>query len=245
MPSRRRLIVAGVLTFVIGLVLLFPARVAFHWILPPGVAASGIKGTVWRGSARLLLVNGLSLRDIKWRSKPLALFTARASYAIAATPPGGFLESDVAITLTGNLHLSDLSASLPLTLLQQAVRVPGLGGMANVKFEHLRIADGLPVAATGSIDVAGLVVPLPSATPVGDYRAEFVTQEDGVTASVEDTDGVVDLAGNLQITDDRSYQFLGQIAPKSNTPPALRQQLQFLGSANDRGQHELRFEGQL
>lgn len=245
MPSRRRLIFAGVLTFAIGLILMFPARVALHWASAPGFAVSGIKGTIWRGSARHILVNGLLLRDIQWRSKPLALFTARAAFAIKATPPGGFLESDVAITLTGNLHLNDLSASLPLTLLQQAVRMPGLRGTANVKFERLRIADGVPVVATGSVDVVGLVVPLPSATPIGDYRAEFLTQEDGVVASVEDTDGVVDLAGSLQITDDRNYQFLGQVAPKAKTPSALRQQLQFLGSANDQGQYELRLEGQL
>jgi hypothetical protein len=30
-----------------------------------------------------------------------------------------------------------------------------------------------------------------------------------------------------------------------DTPAPVRQQLQFLGSANDRGQHELRLEGQL
>ena len=64
-------------------------------------------------------------------------------------------------------------------------------------------------------------------------------------ASVEDTDAVVDLAGTLEIRPDRNYQFIGLIAPKATTPARLRQQMQFLGTANERGQYELRLEGAL
>jgi hypothetical protein len=35
------------------------------------------------------------------------------------------------------------------------------------------------------------------------------------------------------------------LAPKNNTPANVRQQLQLLGSANERGQYELRLEGEL
>ena len=60
-----------------------------------------------------------------------------------------------------------------------------------------------------------------------------------------DTDGIIDLAGSLQISPDRSYQFIAQLAAKADTPASVKQQMQFLGSPNERGQHELRLEGQL
>ncbi|MDH3751514.1 MAG: type II secretion system protein N, partial [Gammaproteobacteria bacterium] len=95
------------------------------------------------------------------------------------------------------------------------------------------------------LEVADLVAPMVHRSSIGGYRAEFFTQDSGVMASVEDTDGVIDLAGSLQISSDRSYQFIAQLAPKNNTPASVRQQMTFLGSANERGQHELRLEGQL
>ena len=64
-------------------------------------------------------------------------------------------------------------------------------------------------------------------------------------ASIEDTDAVIDLAGSVSLSPDRTYQFLAQVAPKPNTPADLREQMRFLGTANDRGQYELRLEGQL
>ena len=56
-------------------------------------------------------------------------------------------------------------------------------------------------------------------------------------------DGVVDLAGSLQINPDKTYAFLGQIVSKSNTPDALLQRIRFLPEGDRPGQHELRLEG--
>ncbi|MDH3433631.1 MAG: type II secretion system protein N, partial [Gammaproteobacteria bacterium] len=143
------------------------------------------------------------------------------------------------VTLTG------VKASLTLQSLQTIVRMPGLRGNVNAQFDRLIIDSGLPVAADGVVEVADLVAPAVNQASIGGYRAEFFTQESGVMASVEDTDGVIDLAGSLQISSDRSYQFIAQLAPKDNTPASVRQQMQFLGSANERGQHQMRLEGQL
>ena len=79
---------------------------------------------------------------------------------------------------------------------------------------------------------------------IGSYRADFNTQNNGIVASIEDTDGILDLAGSLQIRTDRTYQFLAQVILTSKTPAAVRQQIQRLPPPNARGQYELREEGQ-
>lgn len=88
------------------------------------------------------------------------------------------------------------------------------------------------------------MLPLVSPVPIGGFRAEFFTQGGGIGASVEDTDGLVDLAGSLNIGDDGNYRFLGLLAATPATPPQLQNQMLFLGSPNERGQYELRLEGQ-
>jgi len=245
MPNRSRLVVVGSITLMLGLVMFFPARVAYQWFAPDAIAVTGIDGSIWNGRAREARISGIYLRDLSWRLKPQSFFVGKMGYVVEARPTSGFVDGSVAVGVTGTVTLSDLTASIPLESLQQVVALPGLRGVVNAQFERLTLEDGLPVAADGTLEVTDLVAPLVHRGSIGGYRAEFFTQETGVMASVEDTDGFVDLAGSLQIASDRSYQFIGQLAAKSNTPANVRRQMQFLGSPNERGQHELRLEGQL
>ena len=245
MHTRSRLVTVGLVTFIFGLLIFFPARVAYRWFTPAAISVAGISGSIWNGQARQARASGIYMRDLSWRFRPSSLLTGKLGYAIEASPESGFIDARVALGATGTIILTDVKASLSLQALQQTIAVPGLRGKVNVEFERLQLDDGLPVAADGVVEIAELVAPAVHRSSIGGYRAEFFTQESGVMASVEDTDGLVDLAGSLQISADRSYQFIAQLAPKNNTPDSVRQQMRFLGSANERGQHELRLEGQL
>jgi len=224
---------------------MFPARVAYEWFAPPNATMSGISGTAWSGRAAEASLSGLYLRDLSWRVKPLALFTGRVSIAIEATPAAGFLESTVTLGHSGTIELRNLQASLPLESVEQLAGMPGLRGTASAEFDRLILRDGMPVAADGVLTVSSLLVPKIFRSAIGGYRVEFFTRNSGITASVEDTDGVIDLAGSLQLAEDRTYQFIAQLAPTQSTPAILRQQMQFLGTANERGQYQLRLEGKL
>jgi general secretion pathway protein N len=243
--SRKTLLFAGLLTFVVAIVALFPARVAYNWFAPPAVQLSGLQGTVWSGSAAEASAAGLYLRDLRWHLQPLRLFTGKLAASVEASPSSGFLEADVAAGLGGTISLSNVNGSLPLSDFASVARVPGLSGNASVQFEALRIRDGLPIAATGTLTVANLVAPMVDPGSIGGYRAEFFTDDSAVIASVEDVNGVFDLAGSLTISADRNYQFLGKVAATDGTSEKLRRQLRFLGSPNERGQHDIRLEGQL
>ena len=240
---RRGLFLVAVVAFLIALVVTFPARVAYSLADARFVAMSGIKGTIWSGTAREFSTNGVYLRDLTWRVQPLQLFTGKAAYKISGSPVSGFLESDIALTMGGSVTLTNLTASLPLQMLERAAQIPGLRGTASLRFERLRLEQGRAVAMDGTADVADLVMPMIGNSSLGGYRAEFFTQNNGVTASIEDTNGVVDLAGSLQIQPDGAYTFLGQVVAKPSTPDSLRQQLRYLGPANERGQQEIRLEG--
>ncbi len=239
----RGLLVVALLTVIIGLLATFPARIAYSWASPPFVQISGIKGTIWNGSAREFSTFGVYLTDISWTMSPLQLFTGKAVYDVSATPVAGFFESEVAVSFGGTVTLRDLRASVPLQMFEGAAKIAGLRGSASLQFERLELVAGRPAAMDGILDVANLVVPLVSGASLGGYRAEFFTQNNGIVASVEDTDGVIDLAGSLQLRNDKTYMFLGQVMAKPNTPEQISRQLRFLPPGNDRGQHELRLEG--
>jgi general secretion pathway protein N len=238
-------VAVGLLTFVAAFVVIFPARVAYHWFAPPVVQAGGLDGSIWSGSATEVTAAGLYLRDLKWRLKPLNLFVGKLAARVEAKPSAGFLEADVAAGLGGDVSLANVNASLPLRDFATIARMPGLSGNASVQFEELRISDGLPVAAVGTVEIANLVAPMVDSSSIGGYRAEFFTENDAVVASVEDVNGVFDLAGSLTVSADRNYQFIGKVAATGNTSEKLKRQLRFLGTPNERGQHDIRLEGQL
>lgn len=238
----RGLLLLTVLMVAVALVVTFPARIAYRWLSSPFVQMSGIQGTVWNGSAREFATNGVYLRDLTWHMRPLRLFTGKAHYDISGSPVSGFFESEVAVSFGGTLTLSNLSASVPLQMFEDASNIAGLRGNASLQFERLELVAGRAAAMDGKVDIANLSVPFLSGESLGGYSAEFYTQNNGIVASVEDTDGVVDLAGSLQLNPDKSYAFLGQVVEKPNTPDSLKKQLRYV-PANDRGQRELRFEG--
>ena len=147
------------------------------------------------------------------------------------------------MSIGGSIALSNLTAAVPLQMFAGASNIAGLGGNASLQFERLELQAGRAIAMDGSIDIANLSVPFLSTSTLGGYRAEFYTQNNGIVASVEDTDGVVDIAGSLRLNPDKTYAFLGQVVTTPNTPESLGKQLRYLPE-NDRGQRELRLEGE-
>lgn len=243
--TKRGLLLSAALTIVVSLIILFPARIAYRWIASPEVAASGLHGTVWRGSAEAVAIRGGVLQNVNWRFRPLRLFAGNLAYRVEASPASGFVEGIMGIGLGGTLTITDLNAAVPLAMFADVLHINGLEGGASVRFERLKVRDGLPIAANGIVELNNVVSPTLGRDSIGGFRAEFFTQDNGVSASVEDTDAVLDLAGSLNVLADRSYQFIAQVAAKPATPESVRRQLRFLGSANDRGQYELRVEGSL
>ncbi len=243
--TRKALVSVGLLTFVTAFVMMFPARVAYNWFAPPTVQLGGLEGSIWSASAAEASVAGLYLRDLEWRLRPFHLLVGKLAASIKASPSSGFLEADVALGFGGDIMLTNVNGSLPLKAFATIARMPGLSGNASIQFEEFRIRDGLPVVADGTLAVADLVAPMVDASPIGGYRAEFFTENDAVVASIEDVNGAFDLAGSLTISADRNYQFIGKVAATDKTSDKLQQQLRFLGSPNDRGQHDIRLEGQL
>lgn len=243
--NRKGLVKTGLLVVLAGMVVLFPARVAYRWFAPAEFVASGISGTIWNGQASEASANGFYMRDLKWDFRVLQLFTGKLSYGVETKFTSGFMEGNLGLGFGGSLFANDVKCTLPLEALHSIPAVAGSRGMLSIDIARLKISDGLPVVADGQLEIAGLMNPLVYREPIGGFRAEFFSQDTGITASIEDTTAVIDLAGSLELSKDGTYQFLAQVAAMESTPPALREQLRFLGSANDRGQHQLRLEGQL
>lgn len=245
MPSVSRLLVVGGIVLLLGVIIMFPARVAHHWFSPAAVQVAGIDGTVWSGSAREASAHGVYLRNLHWKMQPLRLLLGQVAYYVEADPAGGFLETDVSVGLTGTVRLRNTRAALPLTALHGALRIDDIGGDISLQLSEARLSDGWPEQLEGTVGISGLLVRALAPSPLGNFTAEFQSNDDDIVGSVEDVSGMLDVAGIVTLKPDRSYSLIGQVAATAEAPASLTQQLQYLGSANARGLRDFRLEGTL
>jgi general secretion pathway protein N len=241
----KRYIVVGLIVFLGVLIVGFPARVAYKWFAPPEIHLTGISGSVWAGSAVEGLASGAYVQDISWKLKPGSLFSGKLAFATSSRPASGSLTTDVAVSLDGSLTLSNLSGRLPLDLVHPAFQQQGISGDVALNFESVVIRDGVPRAANGDIIIANLFAPNMSSARLGDYKADFQTADGSVSATIDDLSGVLDIAGTITLSPDRAYRLIGEVAARPDAPPSIERQLQYLGSADQRGFRPFRFEGSL
>lgn len=245
MLSRSRLVLVGGLTLLAGLIIFFPARLAYEWFAPPELKLGGIEGSVWRGSALEASAAGVYLRDLGWRAQPLSLLAGRLRYRIEASPISGFIQGDLAISLLGKITARELTGAVSLQALRQVVNNPRLDGSLNLQLLELQAANGVPLSADGFFEISNLVNPGWHAYSLGGYRAEITTEDAGVVVTVTETDGVVDIDGRLQIASDGTFIFTALLLANTTTPPNIRQAIDYLPVADDGVRRIYRFEGQI
>jgi len=241
----RRLVLLGVFVFVAGLIVLFPARVAYSLFAPEPLRLSGLDGTLWSATAREGEIAGLYLRDVEWRFRPSQLVLGRVAVDFSVSPGGGFLEGGVALSPGGTVRFSVLQGAVSIAAVQGLMPTPGIEGNVRLDMAGLTLENGFPTAADGSVEIIGLVARGLSPSPIGDFRAELTSGDDAVTGSIEDLGGALDVAASFRLSRDRNYELTGLVAATPQAPPAIVEQLRFLGSENERGQRPFRFEGQL
>lgn len=245
MPSFGRLVAVLAITLFAGLILMFPARVAYHWLAPAEMELAGVTGTVWIGASRHASIAGVYVANLQWRIRPLALIKGQLTYRLRGAVAGGTLDADLALTFAGNVVVSGAQAAVSLEALAGIAGRRGLAGIASADIESLTVRDGVLTQASGIIDVRELRLPEFGTQALGDYRAIISSTDDGIVAMVSDVNGVVSLDGRFLLRANGQYQFLGTLLPKTQTPQYIRDQMRFLGSPGDDGAYEFRFEGVL
>ena len=246
MRQIRLLAGAGFAALLVSLIALLPARVAFGVLGLPAEAASGFSGTVWSGTAQRLAVGGVTLGPVRWSARPLRLLQGQAAALVEATLPDGFLNGTVALGAGGKVSISDLEAAAPIAMLAPAAG----GGQVAARFARLAIKAGRVETAVGTLKVAGVLLPIPTAgrqLGPGTYAVEFDTESLGpdepLTGLLTDAGGPLEIAGTVKFTPPRSYEITGQAKPRPEAPPELRNALQMLGPATADGAHTLSLAG--
>jgi general secretion pathway protein N len=240
------LLALGLGAFSLFALFTLPASVVLSRLTSSGVTVGGVSGTIWKGEAQVLQVNGVHIGGIAWKLRLLPLLTLRASADIKVTRTDGFAQTTLTTGRGGRLEFEDLTASLPLSSLPPGVVQGGWGGMMNLKLAQLTLDQGWPVSASGTAEI--LDVTGPAANPVnrGSYKATFPAEgapENTLMGALTDIGGPLQVNGTLQLKNDRSYLLQAMVATKPDAPKDLVDALQFLGEPDAQGRRPFAIDG--
>jgi hypothetical protein len=248
MRERDALIGAGLVAFCVGVLAMVPAQVA---LLAADARASGVSGTIWRGTAEALQLDAFRLGRTEWSLHPMALMAARLGADIATQWNGGRGEGYVTIGLGGAVACEDCEVLADMASLRGLIPVPLPTGNMALTIQTLDIKDGWPRRAVGAARVEDMPLTLPGqsggTSATGSYEALFnadpVAEGGRLEAVVTDLGGPVQVAARLQLTPPGTYLLAGSVQARPDAPPALTNGLALLGPQRSDGSHEFAFSG--
>lgn len=245
---RRTLWLVAAVTLLIGLLSRMPASFVLSMFLPDQVLTRGVNGTIWSGTIDAAELNGISLGNIEWRLKPLAILTGRLRAQASAALPGGFVDGDFSVSAS-EIRIRDTKASLALAPITAPSSIGPSSGQARVSIDDARLRDLWPTTLRGELTLTDLRYPPVGTQPLGDYSITFADDDSNpaypVRGDVTALDGPFVLSGYISLGDNRAYSMRARIAAKPGADAQLSQGLRILGPANAQGQHALSFDGNL
>lgn len=246
MSRRSLLVTGGIIAFLAFLIAQVPATVLTRW-LPPGVALSGLDGTIWSGRASDLSLQGRAMGAANWSCSPWPLLKLEWSCRVALRPPGGAVSAWLSGDFNGGeIEARDLSGQLPITNFEGIATPRGWTGQLELAVARARIAGGLPQDAEGKIVVRGLKAPGPGGTLLGDFEltmGEGAVGTETLTGRLADLGGPLRVRGTIELKRDRSYFASGEASPGPGAGPEIFDALGFLGPPDLAGRRPFSVEG--
>lgn len=243
------LLCAGLFGLLASLLVHFPAGHAVALMAPPGVTASGVGGSVWRGSARQVEYGGpVPLLAVSWSLSAPRLLTGKLALEADFEVAGGQAEVAANIAHDGEITVRDAtfrgpaSAVAPLLPLLPGVSVEG---DIIARISHGRWRDGRPQDIQARILWDHARLRAPASVLLGSVAAEIRPQaEGGHRMTLENRDGALVLDGEGNAGDDGRYELLLRLRPGTETPADVVDLLRRNGE-RDNGHFVIRDSGRL
>jgi len=197
-----------------------------------------LDGSAWSGKAGVLKIGKQRIENVDWQLDFSALLMGEIKLALGRELAGHHVSLVAGRSAGGSYSLSSGEQALPMAELESLINPQpfGLKGNAVVELEQINIDGGQLVGLEGNLEWrdAGLGAPLN--ITVGNFAAEFTTQDDGVHGILKDTSGALKLNGDLMLKPDGSYKLTATLKSRDPKRKDLKQALRMFGTPSPDGQ---------
>jgi len=238
-------VIAGVLVFLIWLIVTIPARLVLAHVsnAVPMFYAEGVSGTIWSGSAARVSITAPGfnheLGETRWQLHPLSLLGGRVALTLDAKNGRDHIASDAAITLGGRIILKNTELNLPASIIRSWYPIPAqVDGLLSLQLKSLSFAnaaiddlDGVLTWQDAQVDFAGAPVKL------GSIVAKLGMGDKGeYKVALSDLGGPLGVAGQLLVAPtERNWLADLKVTPKAGFDPAVAGMISQFGAKDPSG----------
>lgn len=198
-------IVLLLLALATAVVAFAPASVGLEYLRANSngaLAFDGSQGTVWRGSANGVAINGNPLGRVDWTLSPWAALRARIDAQLQVDGPQG--SGSGRVRRDDQLwRLDDVVADLPASMLDGLLAAEGLvpHGRLALELRELSVRDRLPQSASGRLRWVEARVSGAARAELGELQADFSTPTDGrLDGVLADNGGPLGMEGLFHVS---------------------------------------------
>ena len=242
----RRLIVIGVVAYLVFALLSFPARLALRWFGPEDLSAAAVAGTLWSGQADRIVLPQATLADTAWEIRPLALLTGRLSYDIDTKIGNGAIRTIVSVSPFGSVRMKNLAGVLPVDAFGGlGIPIAAYDGRIGLDLAKLEIEDNWITDASGTVDIVSLELISPVRETLGSYAIVFDgAADDLLEGRFSEVDGPLQATGTVVLRPGRQWALSGDVKAKPGASAQLTRGLSMLGQRNSDGSYPISFSSE-
>lgn len=240
-----KLVVLGVVAFVISLLIMAPAQLVSEY-LPPDVQATGLQGTLWQGQASEVQIQGFNLGEVSWDMQPLSLFAGRLQSDVRIDREGMQGQGVIGVGFN-SVRVADARLDGSSELL--APYLTGYGVNINGRFEAdiraLQFNESGPQALDGDIVWRDARLVNPTELQLGDVNVTLSQQGGAAIADLKNNGGELRVTGGGRLEQGWEYNARLRAEPTQTTPKIVRDALPYIGQPDNRGGVTLSRQGTL
>lgn len=240
----KKFIFIGIAVFLLAMVAYIPANVAAKF-LPNNIVASQFKGNLWNGSAASFIVDKIDYGSVEWKIKSSCFLIFKLCADIQQSHTD--VESSFHLKMRSATEINNLVANGNAKILSPLVNDFGisLAGYFDADMENIQFDANGVQRLQGNINFSALDVNGVLRLSMGDVSSVFEPMIDRTQIDINNSDGHIDLAGEIQLYNDMKYQ-LDMVASKNiNSTEAVINGLNYVGERQADGSIRLQQSGSL
>jgi len=238
------LILLGLLAYVVGVAVLFPAAPVVDRLRPQlgAVALEGVSGKLYKGVINSVRSTDdllpLEFSNVGWTVAPQTLLSGGAGASFRFDGYGGQGEGLIARRWNGDIAISGFTFDAQAKALEPLLPVPvaSFSGDLSGDINTITLRDNLLTRFEGILNWADAQLESPVPTSLGDVQVQITPQgEQSHLITLGATGGDVAMEGTVTMTQAGDFSADVLFTPSASASPAVVNGLRQMGRADDQG----------
>ena len=238
------LVLLGLLAYVVGVVVLFPAAPVVDRIRPQlgPVALEGVSGKLYKGVINSVRSTDdllpLEFSNVGWTLAPQTLLSGGAGASFSFDGYGGQGKGLVARRWNGDIVITDFSFDAQAKALEPLLPVPvaSFSGELSGDIDTIELADNLLSRFDGTLNWNDAQLESPVPTSLGNVQVQITPEgEQSHVITLGATGGDVAMEGTVTMTQSGDFSADVLFTPAAGASPAVINGLRQMGRADAQG----------